>query len=249
MKSASETPVLRDLWTTSAEYRRLYQPSDEIETVVRLLEMESATELVDVGCGNGAFTIAAAQANPACRVWAFDALKSATTQCQVAALAAGLGGDRLTVGEAFAESIPLPDASVDRLLCRAVLHHLPDAQRAYHEFARVLRPGGLLLLQAPSNYWQKPWGKIISDLYMVFDDTHRRQYHQAADVIAGLNAAGLAMSSAHCWPYPWQNLKPAEVEFIKQQAAERRFQLRQESDGTWSCQLYWVRVLATRIDS
>jgi SAM-dependent methyltransferase len=247
MKSASETPVLRDLWTTSPEYRQLYQPPDELASVVRLLEMESATALVDVGCGNGAFAIAVAQANPTCRVWAFDALKSATTQCQAAALAAGLGADGFTVGEAFAESIPLPDASVDRVLCRAVLHHIADSQLAYQEFARLLRPGGQLLLQAPANYWQKQWGKIISDLYMFDDDSHRRQYHQPADVIAGLNLAGLAMTSAHCWPYPRQNLKPAEVEFIKQHAAERRFQLRQESDGTWSCQLYWLRVLATRI--
>jgi SAM-dependent methyltransferase len=249
MKSASDTPVLRDLWTTSPEYRQLYQPSDEIEAVVRLLEMEQASALLDIGCGNGAFTIAAAQANPTCRVWAFDALKSATTQCQAAAFAAGLTGDRLAVGEAWAESIPLPDASVDRVLCRAVLHHLPDAQRVYREFARLLRPGGRLLLQAPCNYWQKKWGQIISDLYRLDDDSHPRQYHQPADVIAGLNLAGLAMTAAHCWPYPRQNLKAAEVEFIKQHAAERRFQLRQESDGTWSCQLYWVRVLATRLES
>ena len=246
MKSASETPVLRDLWTTSLEYRRLYQPADEIEAVVNLLEMEQATALVDIGCGNGAFTIAAARANPACRVWGFDALQSAVDVCRDSA-ARELGEGRIVTGVAAAEKIPLEDASVDRVLCRAVLHHLADAQRVYQEFARVLKPGGLLLLQAPCNYWQKEWSQIISALYMVFDDSHPRQYHQPADVIAGLNAAGLAMSMARCWIYPWRNLKPAEVEFIKQHAAERRFQLRQEIDGTWSCDLYWLRALATRI--
>ena len=190
MKSASETPVLRDLWTTSLEYRQLYQPPDEIDAVVGLLEMEHATVLADIGCGNGAFAIAAAKANPNCRVWAFDALDSATTECQAAASAAGLSADRFTVSNARAESIPLSDGSVDRLLCRAVLHHLADPQRVFEEFARVLKPGGLLLLQAPCNYWQKEWGRIISALYMVFDDSHPRQYHQPADVIAGLNAAG-----------------------------------------------------------
>ena len=247
MKSASETPQLRDLWTTSAEYRQLYQPPDEVETVVRLLEMMRATALLDIGCGNGTFVIAAAKVNPACRVWAFDALQSATTECQAAASAARLSSDRFTVGNAWADNIPLPNASVDRILFRAVLHHLPDPQRAYREFARLLRPGGRLLLQAPCNYWQRDWGQIISDLYIFDDDTHRRQYHQPADVIAGLNAAGLAMDSSNCWPYPRRNLKPVEVEFIKQHAAQDRFQLWQESDGTWSCQLYWLRVLARRI--
>jgi SAM-dependent methyltransferase len=247
MKPARENRVLRDMWSTSPEYRQLYQQPEEIAEVVRLLEMEQATALVDVGCGNGVFVIAAAQANPACRVWAFDALESATTQCQAAASAAGLSADQFTVSQAWAESIPLSDASVDRLLCRAVLHHLPDPQRAYQGFARVLRPGGRLLLQAPCNYWQKEWGTIISDLYMYDDDTHRRQYHQPADVVAGLNIAGLAMTHAHCWPYPRRNLTPKEVDFIKQHRAEGRFELRQESDGMWSCELYWLRVLATRI--
>jgi len=195
MKPASETAVLRDLWTTSPRYRQLYQPPDEIDAVISLLEMEQATALADIGCGNGAFTIAAARrANPDCRVWAFDALQSAVDVCRESA-ARELGEGRIVTGVAPAEQIPLPDGSVDRILCRAVLHHLADAQRVYEEFARVLKPGGLLLLQAPCNSWQKEWGKIISALYMVFDDSHPRQYHQPADVIAGLNAAGLAMSS------------------------------------------------------
>jgi len=247
MKPASENPVLRDIWTMSPEYRQLYQPPDEIDSIVRLLDMDRATAMADIGCGNGAFVIAAAQANPACRVRAFDALESATAECRIAALAGGLTAEQFTVSQAWAESIPLPDASVDRLLCRAVLHHFPDAPRVYREFARLLRPGGRLLLQAPCNYWQKEWGQIISDLYMYDDDSHRRQYHQPADVIAGLNTVGLAMSSAACWTFPRRNLKPKEVDFIKRQGADGRFQLRQESDGTWSCDLYWLRVLAIRI--
>jgi len=247
MTSAGDTPVLRDLWTTSPEYRQLYQPTDEVEAIVRLLDMPRATALLDIGCGNGVFAIAAAQANANCRVWAFDALESATIQCQAAALLAGLSSDRFAVGNGVAESIPLPDSSVDRVLCRAVLHHLPDPQRAYREFARVLCPGGLLLLQAPCNYWQREWGGIISDLYMLDDDSHHRHYHQPAAVIAGLNLAGLAMTHAHCWTYPRRNLDPKSVDFIKQHGAEGRFQLRQESDGTWSCALYWLRVLATRL--
>jgi 2-polyprenyl-3-methyl-5-hydroxy-6-metoxy-1,4-benzoquinol methylase len=247
MKAASETTVLRDLWTTSPEYRQLYQQPDEIEEIARLLEMPWATALLDVGCGNGAFVIAAARSNPACRVWAFDALDSAASECQAAASVAGLRADHFTVSRALAESIPVPDGAVDRILCRAVLHHLPDPPAAYREFARLLKPGGMLLLQAPCNYWQKEWGQVISDLQMLDDDSHRRQYHQPAEVIAALNAAGLLMRDARCWPFPRRNLKPAEVDFIKRRGADSRFELRQESDGTWSCRLYWLRVRATRI--
>jgi SAM-dependent methyltransferase len=43
---------------------------------------------------------------------------------------------------ADAESLPFADESFDLVLGHAVLHHLPDLRRAFHEFHRVLKPGG-----------------------------------------------------------------------------------------------------------
>lgn len=174
-RSSSPVPRLKDLWSRSIEYRDAYQDADEIETIVRLLELERAESLVDAGCGNGAFAIAAARANPRLQVWAFDALPSAVAECGPAATA--LGG-RFAACVAWAESLPLPDACADRVLCRAVLHHVQDADRLYREVARVLRPDGLLVLQAPCNYWQAPWGAVIGELYRLADDSHPRHYHQ-----------------------------------------------------------------------
>ncbi len=57
--------------------------------------------------------------------------------------AAGLGVP-VTTEVADAEHLPFPDASFDLVLGHAVLHHIPDLERAFDEFARVLRPGGTL---------------------------------------------------------------------------------------------------------
>src|SRR3954452_2650552 len=43
-----------------------------------------------------------------------------------------------------AERLPFDDASFDLVFGHAVLHHIPDLDAAFAEFARVLRPGGVL---------------------------------------------------------------------------------------------------------
>ena len=43
-----------------------------------------------------------------------------------------------------ASELPFDDESFDLVLGHAVLHHLPDLDRAFAEFARVLTPGGTL---------------------------------------------------------------------------------------------------------
>lgn len=46
-------------------------------------------------------------------------------------------------------AIPEPDASFDVILCSEVFEHLPDALKALDEFARLLKPGGKLIITAP----------------------------------------------------------------------------------------------------
>jgi ubiquinone/menaquinone biosynthesis C-methylase UbiE len=46
-------------------------------------------------------------------------------------------------------AIPEADASFDAILCTEVLEHVPAPEAALREFARLLRPGGALILTAP----------------------------------------------------------------------------------------------------
>jgi SAM-dependent methyltransferase len=52
-----------------------------------------------------------------------------------------------------AASLPFDDDSFDLVLGHAVLHHLPELDRSFAEFRRVLRPGGVILFAGePSRY-------------------------------------------------------------------------------------------------
>ena len=46
-------------------------------------------------------------------------------------------------------SIPLPDRSLDAIMCTEVLEHIPDPLGAIKEFSRLIKPGGYLLITAP----------------------------------------------------------------------------------------------------
>jgi ubiquinone/menaquinone biosynthesis C-methylase UbiE len=59
-----------------------------------------------------------------------------------------LGGDpRLQFVLGDAHALPFEDATFDAVVCVRVAHHFPDAASVFAEFARILRPGGMLVLE------------------------------------------------------------------------------------------------------
>ena len=54
-------------------------------------------------------------------------------------------GEAIEIVAAYAERLPLADASMDVVYARQVLHHTRDLGAALRECARILRPGGILL--------------------------------------------------------------------------------------------------------
>ena len=66
----------------------------------------------------------------------------------VAAASETLGGDprfQICLGDALA--LPFPDASFDVAVCVRVLHHFNDPRPLIAELGRIVRPGGVLILE------------------------------------------------------------------------------------------------------
>ena len=94
---------------------------------------------LEVGAGTGYFTLNLLQSGVIANATATDI--SEWMLKQLSATADELGVEVETV-VADAERLPFPDGSFDLLLGHAVLHHLPNLERALAEFNRVLAPGG-----------------------------------------------------------------------------------------------------------
>ena len=236
----ADTP---DTWSNNRGYINSFQTEEQIDEILALLELGSARGLVDVGASNGAFAIAAAARHPRCEVWAFDPLESAVAECR--RLAATREIDNLQIEVASADALPLDSASVDRALMRNVLHHLALPAQAYAELARVLAPDGRLLLEAPSNSGDAGSGKLISDVHIFMDDSHRRTYHRPEAIIAGLAVHGIVAEVTDSWPYR-PRMRPEQVRLIEQHGAQEALCLRQESADRWTIQLNMVRVVGRK---
>ena len=91
----------------------------------------SAASLVDIGCGNGVFAVAAASQFPDCAVLALDSLSSAVEETKRRASLADCKNLRAEV--ASADVLPIPDSSADRILMRNVAHHLSSLDAALAE--------------------------------------------------------------------------------------------------------------------
>src|SRR3954469_15795871 len=108
-------------------------------------------DALEIGSGTGYFSLNLVQLGVIERLTATDI--SAGMLKQLAAAADALGLEDVTTVETEAETLPFEDGSFDLVLGHAVLHHIPDLDKAFAEFRRVLRPGGATAFAGePSRY-------------------------------------------------------------------------------------------------
>ena len=97
---------------------------------------------LEIGAGTGYFSLNLLQAGVVAQATCTDISPGMVRTLATNAARLGL---EVRAARADAEALPFGDRSFDLLLGHAVLHHLPDLDRAFDEFARVLRPGGRIV--------------------------------------------------------------------------------------------------------
>jgi ubiquinone/menaquinone biosynthesis C-methylase UbiE len=115
------------------------------------LDGETFADALEIGSGTGYFSLNLVQLGLIERLTATDISPGMLEQLAATANSLGLADVSTVVTEA--EALPFEDESFDLVLGHAVLHHIPDLDRAFAEFKRVLRPGGVIVFAGePSRY-------------------------------------------------------------------------------------------------
>jgi ubiquinone/menaquinone biosynthesis C-methylase UbiE len=111
------------------------------ETLCEAAELGAGSRVLDVACGNGNASLAAA--HRFCRVVGLDYVPALLSRARERAQAERLAIDFV---EGDAEQLPFPAASFDAAVSTFGVMFAPDQERAARELVRVVKPGGKIAL-------------------------------------------------------------------------------------------------------
>ena len=159
----------------------------ELRLILDLMGDLAGTRVLDAGCGDGALVAAAAMRGAMATGVDPDPAMLAAARARVERT-----GLHATFREGRVEQLPFPDACFDIVAAVTVLCFVPDAAAAFREMARLLRPGGRLVL-GELGHWSL-WAAIRRVRGWLGSATwSAARFHSAGELGALARNAGLSV--------------------------------------------------------
>ncbi|MCW3847912.1 methyltransferase domain-containing protein [Sphingomonas sp. LB-2] len=156
---------------------------DVNQRAIEALEVEPRDHILDVGCGHGRGLAMLAALAPKGRVTGADP-SALMAEIAVKRNRKLVRARRVGVVIAGAESLPFPDATFDKAMCIHVVYFWTDLGAALREIARVLKPGGRLVLVLRTNANAAAVQAFPIDVY---------NFSTLEEIVTALEVAGFAV--------------------------------------------------------
>jgi SAM-dependent methyltransferase len=145
-------------------YRRPHARAMHLETVARMAAMVRLDgRVLDDGCGNG-FLFDSGVASSATSLVGIDLSRGMLAKARK-------HGARLVRGDST--RLPFAAGSFDTVFARSLLHHLPEPAAGVREIARVLRPGGEMVVLDTNKTFVSALPRAIANRGEHFDEGHK----------------------------------------------------------------------------
>jgi methionine biosynthesis protein MetW len=122
---------------------RLFNPLENPRQEVAIRLLKPGTRLLDIGCWDGRLMELIRQTNLYQDLYGIDIINEAIENVK-------LKGFNAQLVDLNNEPLPFPDDYFDTVVLLAVLEHIFDPYSVIKEINRVLRPGGLLIIDVPN---------------------------------------------------------------------------------------------------
>lgn len=149
------------MWYFHALNRRMLMPLAEL--------VGREADVLDAGCGTGGLIKALQQRE---KRWRITGLDYSPVACDFARQRTSV-----PIVQGSIEALPFDNGRFDALLSADVISQIDDGSKAIREFARVLRPGGILVINVAAYQWM--WS-YHDDL---MDTRHRFRRSELADLL------------------------------------------------------------------
>ena len=195
VRAARAEAAARYFRDNAAQWQKLralhVREADVEAAMLRLAGAQPVRLLVDLGTGTG--SVLQSFAGAAAQAIGIDTSREMLAIARANIEKAGHRHIQLRHGDIYA--LPFADGSADLVTIHQVLHFLDDPGRALTEAARILEPGGRLLVSdfAPHDMEQ-----------LREDHAHRRLGIAAEHLAHWLQRAGLALVQHDILPPPWR---------------------------------------------
>lgn len=159
----------------------------DLDRLVAIAQPQAHWEMLDIATGGGHTALKFA---PLVKQVTATDLTARMLEKAKAFIVDGQGMSNVVFQPADAEDLPFEDGKFDLVTCRIAPHHFPDAAAFVKECARVLKPGGMLLLQDHVLPADDEAARYVDQFERRRDPSHHRAF-KAAEWKAMLEAAAI----------------------------------------------------------
>lgn len=145
---------------------------DDLERLMALAQPQPDWVVLDIATGGGHTALKFAPFVH--QVIALDLTQGMLQAARTFIRKQGVSTTEFSIGDA--ENLPFVSRTFDLVTCRIAPHHFPDCFRFVQESARVLKPGGMLLIEDNTVPEDDRAARYIDSFERLRDPSHHRMY-------------------------------------------------------------------------